>query len=53
MRRQHTGVDRAFDFQTQVPHGHGAVRVLIYRLYESRERVQLTFEIHLDRAAAT
>jgi hypothetical protein len=36
VRRQHTGVDSAFDFRTQVPHGPGAVRVLIYRLCESR-----------------
>src|SRR5467141_2617416 len=35
-------VDSAFDFQTQVPHGPAAVRVLIYRLCDSRERVQLT-----------
>ena len=53
MRRQHNGVDGAFDFQTQVPHGPGAVRVLIYRLFDSRDPVQLTFEIHLDGAAAT
>ena len=32
MRRQNTSVDSAFDFRTQVPHGPGAVRVLIYRL---------------------
>ena len=48
MRLQHAGVDSAFDFQTQVPHGLGAVRVLTYRLCDSRDRVQLTFEIRLD-----
>jgi len=42
MRRLHTGVDSAFDFRTQVPHGPGAVRVLIYRLCDSRQRVQST-----------
>src|SRR5207245_6059822 len=29
LRRQHTGVNSAVDFRTQVPHGPGAVRVLI------------------------
>ena len=43
----YTGVHSAFDFQTQVPHGPGAVRVLIYRLCDSRVRVQSTAAIHL------
>src|SRR5713226_1172197 len=49
VRQRHTGVDSAFDFQTQVPHGPGAVRVLIYRLCDSRERVQLTVRNPLGR----
>ncbi len=48
VRRQHTGVDRAFD-QTQVPHGPGAVRVLIYGLCDSRERLQLAVRNPLGR----
>jgi hypothetical protein len=43
----------ACDLRTRLPHGPGAVRVLIYRLCHSRERVQLTAAIHLDGAAAT
>jgi hypothetical protein len=48
LRRQHTRVDSAFDFRTQVLHGLGAVRVLMYRLCDSRERVQSTVAIHLN-----
>jgi hypothetical protein len=42
------GVECAFDFRTQVPHGPGAVRMLIYRLCDSRGRVQSTVAIHLN-----
>ena len=38
--RRHTGVDSAFDFRTQVPHGPGAVRLLIYRRPDDNARVQ-------------
>ena len=48
VRRLHTGVDSAFDFRTQVPHGPGAVRLLVYRLCDTRERVQSTDAIHLN-----
>jgi len=52
VRRQHTGVDSAFDFRTQVPHGPGAVRVLIYRLCERVSEFNRRSAIHLDGAAA-
>jgi hypothetical protein len=34
------------------PHGPGAVRVLIYRLCDGRERVQSTAAIHLNGSVA-
>jgi hypothetical protein len=45
MSRQH--VAGALDFRSQLTHGPGAVSVLIYGLYISRERVQSTVRGHL------